>query len=105
MAEPVTKLPVKTEEKETERVPGEWRPLANLRREIDRLFDDLHWGGWRRPIARTLFDVEPFWRGSTGWGGVSAEREVDAMLWERFVANQQAAETRQTWPSTGDQTK
>ncbi|MGC2410981.1 MAG: Hsp20/alpha crystallin family protein [Methyloceanibacter sp.] len=72
MAEPVTKLPVKTEEKETERVPGEWRPLANLRREIDRLFDDLHWGGWRRPIARTLFDVEPFWRGSTGWGGVPA---------------------------------
>jgi HSP20 family protein len=69
MAEPVTKLPVKTEEKETERVPGEWRPLANLRREIDRLFDDLHWGGWRRPIARTLFDVEPFWRGPTGWGG------------------------------------
>jgi HSP20 family protein len=47
-------------------------PLAHLRQEIDRLFDDFHWGSWRRPLARALFDVEPFWRGETGWGGVPA---------------------------------
>ncbi len=71
MAEAATKMPVRTEAKESERVPGEWRPLANLRREIDHLFDDFHWGTGRRPLARTLFDVEPFWRGQT-WGGVPA---------------------------------
>ena len=70
MVESVTKMPVKSEAKETDRAPGEWRPLANLRREIDRLFDDVHLGGWPRPLARTLFDVEPFWRGMTGFGTV-----------------------------------
>ncbi|MGO8842954.1 MAG: Hsp20/alpha crystallin family protein [Methyloceanibacter sp.] len=72
MTEEATKMPVKVEGKETERAPAEWRPLANLRREIDRLFDDFHLGGWRLPIARTLFDAEPFWRGATGWGAVPA---------------------------------
>jgi hypothetical protein len=42
MVEAVTKLPIKTEGQEPS--PGEWRPLANLRREIDRLFDDFGWG-------------------------------------------------------------
>ena len=72
MVEPVTKMPVKHAGKEGEPASGEWRPVASLRREIDRLFDDFHLGGWRRPLARTLFDVEPFWRGQTGWGGVPA---------------------------------
>lgn len=72
MVETVSKMAVKSEEKETVPAPGEWRPLANLRREIDRLFDDLHLGGWPRPIARTLFDVEPLWRGMTGFGAVPA---------------------------------
>lgn len=61
MAETVTKLPIKTEGQEPG--SGEWRPLANLRHEIDRLFDDFGWGFARRPFGRTLFDVEPFWRG------------------------------------------
>ena len=72
MVESATKMPVKSAAKETERAPGEWRPLANLRREIDRLFDDLHLGGWPRPLARTLFDVEPSWRGVAGFGTVPA---------------------------------
>lgn len=72
MAEPATKVPAKPEEGEGERAPGEWRPLAGLRREIDRLFDDFHWGAWRRPLARSLFDVEPFWRGTAAWGAVPA---------------------------------
>ena len=41
MAETATKLPTKPEAKESE---DEWRPLTTLRREIDRLFDDLHLG-------------------------------------------------------------
>ena len=67
MAEAATKLPTKPQEKESER---EWRPLATLRREIDRLFDDFHM--WPRPFGRTLFDVEPFWRGELSFGKAPA---------------------------------
>ena len=35
--------------------------------------------------------------GRLGRGGVSAERDVSGMLWERVTADQQAAEIRQTW--------
>jgi HSP20 family protein len=58
MAEP-TKLAVKTEN-----VPAA-RPFESLRREIDRLFDDFQTGSWRLP--RSLFDIEPFWRGDTSF--------------------------------------
>jgi HSP20 family protein len=67
MAEAATKLPIKPQEKEDER---EWRPLATLRREIDRLFDDFH--VWPRPSGRTVFDVEPFWRGELSFGRAPA---------------------------------
>lgn len=70
MAETVTKLPIKTESQEPG--AGEWRPLANLRREIDRLFDDFGWGFAGRPFGRTLFDVEPFWRGELTFGKAPA---------------------------------
>ncbi len=46
--------------------------MANLRREIDRLFDDFGWGVARRPAGRTLFDVEPFWRGELSFGKAPA---------------------------------
>jgi HSP20 family protein len=65
MAEAATKLPTEPQEKERER---EWRPLATLRREIDRLFDDFHMRP--RPSGRTIFDVEPFWRGELSFGKV-----------------------------------
>jgi HSP20 family protein len=70
MAEPVTKLPIRTEGREPS--PGEWRPLANLRREIDRMFEDFGWGFGLRPFGRTLFDVEPFWRGELTFGKAPA---------------------------------
>jgi HSP20 family protein len=70
MAEADKKMPAKSEAGEPERVPAERWPLASLRREIDRLFDDFHLGGFRRSLAR--FDVEPFWRGVTGFGAVPA---------------------------------
>ena len=80
MAEAATKLPTKPEAKESERAGGEWRPLATLRHEIDRLFDDFRLG-WPRPGGRTVFDVEPFWRGELTFGKAPAvdiaEREKE----------------------------
>jgi HSP20 family protein len=73
MAEASQKTPVKSEEKGIERAPAEWSPLGNLRREFDRMLEDFPWG-WRRPLARGLFDVEPFFR---GFGGVGAVPAVD----------------------------
>jgi HSP20 family protein len=67
MAEPVNKMPAKPAAQETAPTRG-GHPLSLLRQEIDRLFDDLHWGSWRRPLARSLFEAEPFWR-EAGWGG------------------------------------
>jgi HSP20 family protein len=67
MAEAATKLPTKPQEEESER---ERRPLATLRREVDRLFDDLYM--WPRSLGRTVFDVEPFWRGELSFGKVPA---------------------------------
>ena len=60
MAETITKLPVKTEEKKAATL-GPWRPFENLRREIDRVFDDFGGGMWRSPFGRSLFDVQPLW--------------------------------------------
>ena len=54
MAEP-TKLPVNTE-KSTAPMQGGWRPFENLRREIDRVFEDFNTGFWRSPA---LFDTLP----------------------------------------------
>ena len=72
MAEAATKLVVKNEEQKPS-APTEFRPFANLRREIDRLFDDFAWGSsWRMPSPRSLFDVEPFRRGEGSWGKVPA---------------------------------
>lgn len=56
MAENVTKLPVKSDAK-----PGltnVWRPFEDLRREVDRLFDDFN-GGWLRPFRSGLPVFEP----------------------------------------------
>jgi len=58
MAETATKLPVKSEAKESERT--DWRPFDSLRREVDRLFEDFH---WRPPFRRRPFEVEPIKKG------------------------------------------
>jgi HSP20 family protein len=73
MAEASQKTPAKSEEKAIERAPAEGSPLLNLRREFDRMLDEFPWG-WRRPLARSLFDVEPFFR---GFGSVGATPAVD----------------------------
>ena len=69
MAEAATKVPV--EVKKAERpapAPGEWHPFDNLRREIDRLFDDFGIGRWRSPLfARSSSEADPFWRTEISW--------------------------------------
>jgi HSP20 family protein len=71
MAEAATKLPVKTEEKAVERPSAlrEWHPLENLRREMDRLFDEFD---WRSPFRRSVFDMEPLWRRELTWTATPA---------------------------------
>jgi HSP20 family protein len=81
MAEAVTKLAVKKEDKKPEATlsvaPAGFWPFTNLRREIDRLFDDFTAGPWRLPTRHSLFDVEPFWRGDFSWGKVPAVDVAD----------------------------
>lgn len=80
MAEAVTKLAVKTEDKKPDEKGARSvapHPFASLRREIDRLFDDFEWGSWRSPFRRGLFDVEPFLRGEVTWGKVPAVDVAD----------------------------
>jgi len=77
MADTATRLPVRKEEsKETKAVerpsmPEIWRPFEALRREVDRLFDDFDRGFWRFP-ARSLFEMEPFWRREPAWPAAPA---------------------------------
>ncbi len=70
MAEAATKLPVNVEKGKSERL-ADWRPFTDLRRQIDRLFDDFPWGSWPAPFGRTL-DLEPFWRGELSWAKAPA---------------------------------
>jgi HSP20 family protein len=74
MAEAVTKLPVKTEQKASERPSAlqAWRPFESLRREVDRLFEDFEHGSWHLPFRRSAFDIEPFWRRELSWGAAPA---------------------------------
>jgi HSP20 family protein len=77
MAEPATKLPSRQEGETAPRGVGEWPPLASLRREIDRLFEDFPFGGARRMLGPSVFDVEPFWRGELTFGKTPAVDVVE----------------------------
>ena len=64
MASSEKKLPVNIEGR-TSKSPSQvdpWRPLENLRRQVDHLFEDLNFGGRRLPFVPSAFDVEPFWQ-------------------------------------------
>ena len=86
MAEASKKHLSNPKNKGSERAPAEWSPLGNLRREFDRMLEDFPWG-WRRPLARSPFDVEPFWRGFAGFGAVPA---VDIAEKERSTRSRQS---------------
>ena len=70
MSEVATKVPVKTEQPAAAKPHSEDRPLQTLRRQVDRLFEDFQRGYWHLPFSRTVFDVEPFWRGDFAFGAV-----------------------------------
>jgi HSP20 family protein len=74
MAEAAAKLPVKTEKKPAQVAAASepWWPIDNLRREIDRLFEDFDGGIWRAPFRRSLFATEPLWRRELRWTGMPA---------------------------------
>jgi HSP20 family protein len=79
MAGTAAKPPVKIEEKEVGRPTAlqAWRPLEDLRREIDRLFYDFDRNFWLAPFRRSIFDIEPFWRREGGWGVAPAVDVVE----------------------------
>ena len=69
MAETVTKIPVKIQEKAAN-VPSTtqtWAPFLSLRREMDRLFDDFGRGFWPLSTRGSIFDIEPFWQREMSW--------------------------------------
>ncbi|MGA8820968.1 MAG: Hsp20/alpha crystallin family protein [Xanthobacteraceae bacterium] len=71
MADPTSKVPVKTEKPATALAPV-WRPFESLRREVDRLFDDFDGGFWRSPFRNPLFDVAPLRRGEAAFAAMPA---------------------------------
>lgn len=69
MAETVTKLPVKSAARKAATVPTPapaWHPFDDLRREIDRLFQDFD-GGWLRPFRPRPSALEPMFGGQFDW--------------------------------------
>lgn len=58
-----TKVPVKNEPNGMPPAQGRtWYPFENLRREVDRLFEDFDGDFWRAPMRRSLFEFAPFGR-------------------------------------------
>lgn len=75
MTETSTKLPVHAEEKTAGK--HAWRPVENLRREVDRLFEDFDRDFWRAPFRRSFHDIEPLLRRGLSWGATPAVDIVD----------------------------
>ena len=61
---PETKVLVKTEPRSRAPSPAmqPWHPFDNLRREVDRVFEDFIMDPFRLPFRRPVFDIEPFWQ-------------------------------------------
>jgi HSP20 family protein len=77
MPESETKLPVHTEEKGQGRGLQAWRPIEDLRREIDRLFEDFDRDFWRAPLRSSFHDIAPLFRRGLSWGATPAVDIVD----------------------------
>jgi HSP20 family protein len=64
MVETATKLPIRTEAKSAAPAPASvWHPFEDLRREVDRLFEDFGRGSWFRPLR----SIEPAFQRAV-WG-------------------------------------
>src|SRR3990167_9767818 len=68
------KMPVKTEDASSKRaaLATPWHPLANLREQIDHLFEDFSRSPLPMPFGRRMFDVEPFFRRELMGRGIPA---------------------------------
>ena len=73
------KVPIQVGEKEIEQpaTSREWGLLQNVRKEIDRLFEDFNLRSWRLPFARGPGEIEPLWRGPTSWSSAPFVDVVD----------------------------
>ena len=73
MADEENKIHVESEGKGAKQNPisNALRPLENLRRQVDRLFDDFDRGRYL-PFGRGAFDIEPFWRREMNFSGMPA---------------------------------
>jgi HSP20 family protein len=73
MAQPENKPTVENEDKPAKQTPlaTAMRPLENLRRQVDRLFEDFD-RGWHLPFSRSGFEMEPFWRRELSLSGMPA---------------------------------
>jgi len=69
MVDTATKLPIKTESKAPATAAGNWRPFEDLRREVDKLFEDFGRGTWR-PFQPMNF--EPLLR-TVGWNNPAVD--------------------------------
>jgi HSP20 family protein len=68
MSEAATKVSVKTSQAAATKPQTDYRPLQALRTQVDRLFEDFQRGYWHLPFSRTVFDIEPLWRGDFAFG-------------------------------------
>jgi len=73
------KVPIQVGEKEIEQpaTSREWGLLQNMRKEIDRPFEDFNLRSWRLPFARGPGEIEPLWRGYTSSGSAPFVDVVD----------------------------
>ena len=69
MAEPATKLPIKTEATPVPQAhkAADWQPFEALRNQVDRLFHDFETGFFQHPLFHPRPVLEPFWRRDLGF--------------------------------------
>ena len=71
MVETATKLPIKNEAKAPSASSGAgWQPFEDLRREVNRLFEDFGRGAWLGPLRST--SIEPLFR-NIGWNAPAVD--------------------------------
>ncbi len=57
--------------------PREWWPFENVRREVERAFEEFYRGPWRLPFTRTAFDLAPVWPGEAFFSAMPAADIVE----------------------------
>lgn len=67
MTATATRLPIKTETSTPAPEQSGWAPLENLKREIDRIFEDFHPFGLRLPALRSAATLEWPRFSAAGW--------------------------------------